>query len=791
MKSGKAFNSGHQAGEFFRSMFEQSPQSLQGFAPDGRRLFVNRAWEEFWGVPPGPIDDYNILEDQQLVAKGVMPDIERGFSGEATVIPPVFYSPDEILPGAAKYHEEGRWVSALIYPTKDAQGRISGVVLIQEDVTLRKRSEETLRLSADQFRLLFENSQDAIMIADDEGNYLQVSPSAGELLGYRCEQLLRMNVSDLTSGASPEASVFYQNHLRGERASGEFSFVRRDGEPRVAHYTVSRIAPGRHLSILRDITKRKLAERALGESEDRYRDLVENSHDLICTHDLGGRVLSVNPWAARVLGYEPSALIGMNVRDGLTPEHRDEFEEYLRNITRDGFAKGVMLVHTANGDRRIWEYHNTLRTEGVESPIVRGMAHDITERRQALAREKEARQEAEAANRLKDEFLATVSHELRTPMTAVLGWANMLRFGGLDEETKIHAVEAIERNAKAQAQIIEDILDVSRIITGKIRLNTQTTDPALAVMAAVETIRPAAQAKGVNVVCALDSQAGTVTADPERLQQVAWNLLANAVKFTPPGGRVEVRLEQLDGQLRFTVSDNGAGISRAFLPYVFDRFRQADSATTRQHGGIGLGLSIVRHLVELHGGSVGVASDGEGAGATFTVSLPVNRSVGSDTAAVPAANASPVFSLPAESDSASRATMLDGLRLMVVEDEEDTLTLLTAVFARRGAVVRGASSTAEALSIIEQWRPDVLVSDLGMPGEDGYSLIRRVRNKESPGDQTLPAVALSGYARAEDKARALAAGYQLHLAKPVSPVDLTDAVAGLAGRITNRAPSDS
>ena len=767
-------------------MFEQSPQSIQVFAPDGRTLRVNRAWEELWGVTLDQIGDYNVLEDPQLVAKGVMPYIERGFAGEATAIPAVLYDPDETIPDITKHRDPRRLVRAFIYPIRDGQGRVSEVVLMHEDITEWKRAEESLRESEEQFRLLFENSQDAIVIADDAGNYLHVNESACELLGYPREQLLRMNVSDLQTTTSPDAATLYQVYTQKGSETGEFSFVCPDGERRVAQFTASRYAPGLHLSILRDITKRKVAEQALRESEDRYRDLVENSQELICTHDLEGRILSVNPWAVRVLGYEQSSLVGMNIRDGLAPEYRDELDEYIQKIKRDGFAKGVMQVRTAGGERRVWEYHNTLRTEGVEAPVVRGMAHDVTERKQALAREREARKEAEAANRLKDEFLATVSHELRTPLTSVVGWANMLRSGGLNAETTAHAVEVIERNAKAQAQIVEDILDMSRIITGKIRLNTQTTDPALTVTAAVETIRPAAHAKGIALVCAFDPQVGTVIVDPERLQQVAWNLLANAVKYTPQSGRVEVRLERHSGRVHLTVSDNGAGIDSTFLPYVFERFRQADSSTTREHGGLGLGLAIVRHLVELHGGTVSAASEGEGKGAAFTVSLPVNKH--HQDGNVPLGSSTHVSFVPAEVESVDRYPTLGGLRLLVVEDEEDTLTMLAMVFGRCGAEVKAVGSTAEALSLMEEWQPHVLVSDLGLPGEDGYSLIRKVRERESREGMFIPAVALSGYARIEDKAQALAAGYQLHLAKPISPLELTNAVAGLTGRVGGTGP---
>ena len=901
---------GSRGEELFHSIFEQSPLSIQVFGPDGLTIRVNRAWEEFWGVTLDQIPEYNILEDEQFVAKGIMGYLKRAFIGESVDTPPILYNPEESLPHRTTHDDPRRWVRAFIYPVKDEQGQVCEVVLMHEDITdrmlseerlhyqleltstitnsaaeglcmmdaegrltfmnpaaelilgwkqaellghvlhnklhylrpdgrpfpieecqlsnvlkscetireredvwihqggqfisvsytcapiisdgrvvsavvsfqditERKRAEESLRESEEQFRLLFENSRDAIVIADDAGNYLQINESACELLGYPREQLLRMNVSDLQTTNSPAAAILYQVYTRTGNETGEFSFVRPDGEQRVAQFTASSFAPGLHLSILRDITERKLAEQALRESEDRYRDLVENSHELICTHDLEGRILSVNPWALQILGYEQRSLVGMNIRDGLTPEHRDEFDDYIRRIRRDGFAKGFMQVRTARRDVRIWEYHNTLRTEGVEAPVVRGMAHDVTERRQALAREREARQEAEAANRAKDEFLATVSHELRTPLTAVVGWASMLRSGRFDTQTTAHALEVIERNAGAQAQIIEDILDVSRIITGKTRLNMQTTDPALIVVAAVETIRPAAQAKGIALACSLDPQVGTATADPDRLRQIAWNLLSNAVKFTPQGGRIEVRLERTGGYVRFIVSDNGMGISAAFLPHIFERFRQADSSTTRKHGGLGLGLAIVRHLVELHGGTVSAASEGDGA--TFTVSLPVNGQHHQE-ADVPVGGSARLFPGPADGESVGGYPALEGLRLLVVEDEEDMLAMLAVVFGRCGAEVKAVGSTAEALSLIEGWRPHVLVSDLGLPGEDGYSLIRKVREKESREGGFIPAVALSGYARTEDKAQALAAGYQLHLAKPVGLLDLTNAVAKLTGR---------
>ena len=386
-------------------------------------------------------------------------------------------------------------------------------------------------------------------------------------------------------------------------------------------------------------------------------------------------------------------------------------------------------------------------------------------------------EEAERANRLKDEFLATVSHELRTPLTAIIGWSAMLRTNKLDASTSASALETIERNAKAQSQLIEDLMDVSRIITGKLRLDVQAVELAPVVEAAIVSLRPAADARGIKLRAVLDPHAGPVSGDPTRLQQVAWNLLSNAIKFTPKGGRVEVRLERIDSHVELVVSDTGQGIKPEFLPYVFDRFRQADGTTTRAHGGLGLGLAIVRHLVELHGGTVRVGSRGDGHGATFTVVLPlrvINRELSSDEErGHPKAVSGEPHECPPE---------LDGLSVLVVDDEPDARLMLKMMLEQCGAEVKVVASAREAIEEIERLRPDVLVSDIGMPEEDGYSLMRRVRALPAGRGGQIPAAALTAYAGADDRKRALLAGFQAHIPKPVDPTELVAAVASLAGR---------
>jgi PAS domain S-box-containing protein len=523
-----------------------------------------------------------------------------------------------------------------------------------------------------------------------------------------------------------------------------------------------------------DITERKRAEVALRESEDRYRDLVDNSHELMCTHDLDGRILSVNPWAAHVLGYPQQALIGANVRDGLLREFRPKFDDYIREIKANGYARGIMQVQTAKGEIRLWEYYNTLRTEGVETPIVRGMAHDVTERRQALHREKEARMEAEAANRLKDEFLSTLSHELRTPLTAIIGWSKILMEGDVDPEKQPQALETIVRNAQAQGQLINDLLEVSRIITGKLNLNFDPCQFQPIIEAAIESLRPTAEAKGVKIKALFEPRVGLVSGDADRLQQVVWNLLSNAVKFTRSGGLVEVRFQRINSHAEIVVADNGEGIKPDFLPHVFERFRQADGSTTRAHGGLGLGLAIVRHLVELHGGTVHAESEGEGRGATFTVRLPLLMPDHQRTE--PQRRQVATFDL-SRSDSSA---VLTGLRVLIVDDEEDARELVSTMLGRSGAVVQAASSAREALALLESWKPQVLIADIGMHGEDGYDLIRKVRTLPENQGGNIPAVALTAYARVEDRLRALSSGFQVHLAKPVDPDELAVAVRNLA-----------
>jgi signal transduction histidine kinase len=401
------------------------------------------------------------------------------------------------------------------------------------------------------------------------------------------------------------------------------------------------------------------------------------------------------------------------------------------------------------------------------------------EKAELLVREQVARRQAEEANRTKDEFLATLSHELRTPLNAMLGWAQLLRTGNLDAATAARALETIERNARSQAQLISDLLDVSRIITGKLRLELQPIELPLVLEAVLDTVRPAADAKGLQLAVRVDPLVPALRGDADRIQQVIWNLVSNAIKFTPAGGRVEVELGRRPDLVELAVRDTGIGIRPDFLPYVFDRFRQAESAITRTHGGLGLGLSIVRHLVELHGGTVAVASPGEGRGATFTVRLPAQGTAPDLPRHEPAA-----------AGGAGERPRLDGLHVLVVDDEADARELTARMLGGAGARVTAAASAAAALGALEGELPDVLVVDLGMPGEDGYALLRQVRALPAARGGALPAAALTAYARAEDRARALAAGFQIHLAKPVDPPELVAAVAGLAAGPSSRRAAD-
>ena len=409
------------------------------------------------------------------------------------------------------------------------------------------------------------------------------------------------------------------------------------------------------------------------------------------------------------------------------------------------------------------------------------LKQEVAERKQAeeerarmLVRAQAARAEAEAANRAKDEFLATLSHELRTPLTAILGWSRLLRTNAFDAEGLARALETIERNARSQSQLIDDLLDVSRIITGNLRLDVRPVELIPIIEAVADSIRPAADAKALQFRVALEPSVGRVSGDANRLQQVVWNLFSNAVKFTPDGGSVEVRLDRLDSSARLTVQDTGIGIDPQFLPYIFDRFRQADGSTTRKHGGLGLGLAIVRHLVELHGGTVGAHSDGAGQGATFAITLPLAEA---DRGAQEGAERE---ARGGGNGTLRCAGVLDGLRVMLVDDEADTRELMGAVLEQCGAVVKSCGSAAEALDALEAWGPDLLVSDIGMPQEDGYSLIGKVRQLRKA--ERLPAVALTAYATNEDRARALSAGFQRHLVKPVEPDKLIAALANIAER---------
>jgi PAS domain S-box-containing protein len=507
--------------------------------------------------------------------------------------------------------------------------------------------------------------------------------------------------------------------------------------------------------------------------------IVDSSDDAIVSKDLNGIVVSWNRAAERMFGYKADEIIGRSIRLIVPHDRQAEEDEVLSRI-----RQGLPVDHFET-----WRRHKQgalIPISLTVSPIRENsgkiigaskIARDISERRLAQAETERAYAQLQVASRVKDEFLATLSHELRTPLNAVLGYARMLNSGAVAEERVPAALEVIERNATSLTQIVEDVLDVSRIISGKVTLNVQPIDLAAVLNNSIDTVRPAANARKIDLQSSIDS-GDSVTGDPDRLQQVMWNLLTNAVKFTPLGGRVEVRLVRGPSDMEIMVSDNGIGIQPEFLPHIFERFRQAESGTTRRHGGLGLGLAIARHIVEMHGGTIHVASDGEGKGSTFRVKLPLL--VGPSEKHPDAPRVYRRALKPRE------PIALNGLHVLAVDDDDDAQQMLREILESAGATVYVVGSGAQALEMLASEHPDVLITDLGMPGMDGFDLIKRVRQSPDPEIRDIPAAALTAYARSEDRAKALRSGFGLHLAKPIDPGDLIAAVDALARQRVNR-----
>jgi PAS domain S-box-containing protein len=527
--------------------------------------------------------------------------------------------------------------------------------------------------------------------------------------------------------------------------------------------------------VFRDISERRRAE----ATHALLASIVDSSEDAIISKRLDGIITSWNAAAERMFEYTAAEAVGQPITMIIPPDRLDEETMILGRLRRGERVDHFATVRVSKSGRPIDISVTVSPVRDKQGEVIGAskIARDITaqiradeERAALLVSERAARQQAEAASRAKDEFVAMISHEIRTPLNAILGWVQMLRRETLSEEATGRALESIERNGRAQVQLLSDLLDISRAITGKLRLESRPVDVVTAIESALESIRPAAEAKSITIDLHRAAARSVVTGDADRLQQVFWNLLSNAVKFTPKHGHISVEVQRVNSHVAVAVRDSGIGIPREFLAHVFERFTQADAGSTRAHGGLGLGLAIVRHLVELHGGIVSASSAGEGMGATFTVEMPV-RAVAGEIAADPATTGV---------EGLAAGITLSGLRVMVVDDEVETRELLTTLLTGHGAEVMACASAGEALARISEWNPSVLVSDIGMPGDDGYALMRRVR--AIPTLQKMRAVALTAYVGPEDRMRALAAGFHTHVPKPVELGELLMVIAALADR---------
>jgi PAS domain S-box-containing protein len=665
-------------------------------------------------------------------------------------------------------------------------------------------NKEDLRQSEERFKLLVGSIRDyAIFMLDPDGHVLTWNAGAERFKGYRADEIIGKHFSVFYPDDAREKR-WPEHELEVAKETGVFEDegwrVRKDGTLFWANVVITtlRDAGGQLLGfakVTRDLTQRRAHEEALRRSEERFRLLVEGVAEYaIFMLDPNGRIATWNSGAARIKGYTADEIIGQHfsvfypqdAKDSGWPDHelqvaaeKGRFVDTGWRLRKDGttFWANVTLTALRDDSGRLIGYAKLTR-DMTEIKRIEAMEHANQQREEMLDAERSARMAAQRATRLKDEFLATLSHELRTPLSAILGWTQLLLRDGTPKGPDEHkrAIEVIDRNARAQVQLIDDLLDLSRIMTGKLRLDLHQISFASVIEAAVDSATPAAEAKGIRMKAILGAGRDVVSADGGRLQQVVWNLLTNAIKFTPKGGQVQVLLQRVNSHLELSVSDTGIGIPPDYLPHVFDRFSQKDSSTTRTFGGLGLGLAICKQLVELHGGSIRAASQGEGKGATFSVHLPLSIVQLQD-------ESSPRIHPTAETQSGELLSLprLEGVHVFSVDDEPDARDLLRAVLEGQGAKVTSFSGGEDALAALNVTKPTVLICDVGMPKMDGFQLIRTLRAKEPRGER-VPALALTAFARAEDRKRSLVAGYQAHLAKPFDVGELILVIADLVGR---------
>ncbi|HEY9761486.1 MAG TPA: PAS domain-containing protein [Trichocoleus sp.] len=680
-----------------------------------------------------------------------------------------------------------------VLPLRNSNGDIFAGLAISQDISDRKRAEQARQRSETVLNAFLTSSPIGLALFDTELRYLYANEALAAINAVPLSQHIGRTFKEVVPALVPQFEAMFREVMETQEPVLNLEFEG-DIAPGMYRHCLSNHFPvclpgGEVLGVgttVLDVSELRRIETALRESEQSFRTLADTMPQMFWITRPDGYHEYFNQRWYDYTGTKLEQTQGKGWQTILHPEDVPRTQAIWQESLQTGkhYEVEYRLRQASNGEYR-WHLSRALPLRNGAGEITKWFGsctdiHDqklvIEERAQALDRERAARQELERASQMKDEFLAIVSHELRSPLNAILGWSRLLRDRKLSPEKTEQALASIERNAQAQTQLIEDLLDISRIIRGKVRLTLRPLNLAPLIQAALDTVQPTASTKSIALKSRIDPQAGLVSGDSERLQQVVWNLLSNAVKFTPEGGHIIVRLKRFPAptpSVQITVTDTGKGISPDFLPHVFDRFRQADATTTRAHGGLGLGLAIVRTLVELHGGTVQVDSPGVGQGATFSVKLPLLV----ETPSTPAVETNWMASV-------DLAYALAGVKVLVVDDEADTREFLVVALEQFGATVLAADSASEALALLQANQPDVLLSDIGMPQEDGYSLIRSVRALSPALGGQIPAAALTAYVRSDDRQRALTAGFHMHLSKPIEPIQLVTVVASLAGRLT-------